>query len=448
MENVRTTGKPEVLETAIEILLNQSADSTMKNSLNHFLKWKIFAEIRGFPVLPKGKVIQQSFSDNFDLFIVHQYNFHKHKKYKNGRVGSNGPAAFKAVFTGINHIIENLFDSPRIETPFLAKAKRTYSRICAGSNITKKAKPLEFHHIRNLVNLAKTNQEPFVQLTVKVIITGWFAAGRWACIDAIDIAKTLSDDGLDHQNSAGINPDPSGKFSYIYWKNRKHLPGLSFSVLPTMDDKSVDPRKCFLDVVSMFNRQNSTKLIPQVSKRGSVWIVNPDPKLSCKYNQFLKMFRQVMLMAGNDMEAEHCDSTTPTTKWTLHSGRRGFVKTARAASGGNDPLLWEVIIRHGGWKPTSIDTVFGYNDVDPAVHAAKLYNMYSQTMLTTPESSDVTPRKRPRLEGRSCLVKQDKIWLPGFLLLNTLPTGSSHCRVRIGRTIQTIPSESIRLVGI
>jgi hypothetical protein len=51
------------------------------------------------------------------------------------------------------------------------------------------------------------NQEPFVHPVVNIIIMAWFAAGRWACINNTDIAKTISDDGT---GMLGPNPDPSG----------------------------------------------------------------------------------------------------------------------------------------------------------------------------------------------------------------------------------------------
>ena len=425
----------------------------MKNSTNHFLKWKRFAEARSFPVIPSGEphFDIDEFHLNFDMFVIDQYNHHKNK-IKNGIKRPNGPAAFKAVFTGVNHIIERFFDAPHIETPFLNKAKRTYTRLYASNNITKKAKALEFSHLRNLVNLAKSNREPFVTLTVKVIITAWFAAGRWSCINSIDIPKTTRDFGTGVTASIGPNPDPSGKFSYIYWKNRKHKPGLSYSILPSMDDKDFDPRHNFLDIISTFNRSNSEKLIPKVSKHGKIWIVDPDPNKHCSYQQFLKMFRQVMFMAGNDINVPHCNDQTPTATWSLHCNRRGFVKTARSTAKGGVPLHWEIVTRHGGWKPTSMDTVFDYNDVDASVHAAALHNMYSRVMLS-PRQLNMNPLehhpplKRQRLEGRLCMVQVGALLLRGVVLLNTLPTGSLYERVRIGSKIDNYPSSSITMMG-
>ena len=414
----------------------------MSNALNHFVKWKNFAEQRQWLVLPPEED-DPIFDARFDMFVIDQYNKHKNRTLKkSGKKRPNKPEAFKAVFSGINNIASSLFDSRRIQTPLLKKAKKSYSRLYPGSTIKKKAAPLEFYHVQNLANLASVNQEPFVHLVVNVIIMAWFAAGRWACINNIDIAKTISDDGT---GMLGPNPDPSGKFSYLYYNGRKHRPGTSCSVLPTMDDLAIDPRQCFLRVIDTFDRKQSEKLIPACNKKRGVWIVDPDPNKSCPYGQFLKMFRDVMKLAGNDICVSHCDDTTTSDKWTLHCGRRGFVRTARNAADGADPLHWEIVMRHGGWKPSSMDCAFDYNDVDPATHAASLHKMFSQNMGRPTPIVVPTPTPTPMPEGQRCTVIYNGITLRG-VLLDRLPSSTQYARVRIGDDFfATVPMSTVTL---
>lgn len=438
-------GDPELLESVVEIVTQQSADSTMKNATNHFAKWRRFATEHHMDVLPphaEGPALD-AFNENFNLFVVTQYNLHKNKTYKNGVIRPNKPQAFKAVFSGINHIIDRFLDAPCIGTKILEQAKRTYSRKYAG-NPPKKAKPLEWHHLVNLVNLAKYNNEPFVMLTVAVTICGWFSAGRWSCLDACDVQKTVA-----YVEQRIVNPSPNGEFSYFFWKSRKNRPGLSYTIIPKIADKDYDPRTAFLNILTMFNRSESAKLIPAVKKRQNIFIVDSDPKKHCSYHQFLQMFRQVMMMAGNSITLYQCVSTTSLDMWTLHCYRRGFVKTARSAKG-KSPLHWEIVIIHGGWKPSNVDTAFEYNDVDPADHAASLSELYASVMTSSTSSlalAPPVPQKRRRLQGRQCRVKSGGIWLPALLISDhTLPM--SHYRVQVGRKVSSIPAASIRLVGL
>jgi hypothetical protein len=128
---------PSVIATAQEIMLQQTADSTMSNALNHFVKWKNFAEQRQWPVRPPEED-DPIFDARFDMFVIDQYNKHKNRTLISGKKLPNKPEAFKAVFSGINNIASTLFDSPRIQTPLLKKARRSYTRVYPGNTLKKK----------------------------------------------------------------------------------------------------------------------------------------------------------------------------------------------------------------------------------------------------------------------------------------------------------------------
>ena len=136
----------------------------------------------------------------------------------------------------------------------------------------------------------------------------------------------------------GPNPDPSGKFSYLYFKERKHRPGTSCSVLPTMDDLAIDPRQCFLRVIDTFNRNQSGKLIPTCNKKRGVWIVNPDPNKSCPYGQFLKMSCEVMKLTGNTSVSLIVMTPHPQLNGHFTAIVAVLVKTAHDAADGSGPL--------------------------------------------------------------------------------------------------------------
>lgn len=439
----------EALASLSTILLTQSADKTLKNSQNSFLRWKRFAVENDFPVLPPtDEESKPAFQHGFDLFVLQQFQDHSHRRIKKtGVTRPNKPGAFTSVFTGINHMFEHFLDRPRMDTPLLKKARRSYTRLY--KTLPKKAKPMEFKHLLNLLALLRTCSEPYIVLVVKVTILAWFSAGRWSCIDRIDMQRTFSNSskyvGIEGK---GLNPSPCGTFSYIYWKERKNIAGLSATVLPTLKDKNLDPRTNFLDIVSTFNREKSTKLIPNVFKRKGVWVVDPNPNASCSYAKFLPMFRHVMFLAGNDSEAVYTNSDTPSTEWTLHCNRRGFVKTARAAMEGKQPLLWEVILRQGGWSPSSVDTAFAYNDVDPATHAKTLREMYDNvTRGRQPNPLAPSPSCNNLQEGRPCRIKKGTVTLMGRLLPQTLPN-TNLVRVRLNGSIQIVPKNTVTYTGI
>tara|TARA_B110000208_G_C11731835_1_gene416719 strand:- start:131 stop:538 length:408 start_codon:yes stop_codon:yes gene_type:complete len=118
-------------------MLQQTADSTMSNALNHFVKWKNFAEQRQWLVLPPEED-DPIFDARFDMFVIDQYNKHKNRTLISGKKLPNKPEAFRAVFSGINNIASTLFDSPRIQTPLLKKARRSYTRLYPGNTLKKK----------------------------------------------------------------------------------------------------------------------------------------------------------------------------------------------------------------------------------------------------------------------------------------------------------------------
>jgi len=446
------------LTTLLEILMTQSAETTIKGACNHFNKWKTFAEANNYAVLPPVHEHEMPrFEAQFDSFVLAQYNAHENRYIKKSdTTRPNKPAAFQAVFTGINHVLVNYFDKPVINTRILTMAKKSYTR--RYSKPVKKAKALEIGHLRNLIRLAKITKLPYVQLIVKVITVGWFGAGRFGCISNLDVAKTLH-----HVGAIGVNPDPSGKFSHLYWE-RKFPLGLSATVIPHMDDPDLDPRTQFLNVVSMFKR--TTSFIPRLYKRGGNWCVDPNPNVSASYGPFLRCFRDVMSMAGNTSVLPETEEKCE--EWSLHCNRRGFVRTARSAAG-KTPLNWEVICRHGGWSPTTFDQAFSYNDIAPETHAEVMRSMYNSVLYggsstssnATGNINHVADRKRAApdhtsdvrskrgrhadLEGQHCFVKRGNFTLRARLALQVLP-GSSHYSVVLDGKTQVIRAEFVTLV--
>ena len=106
-----------------------------------------------------------------------------------------------------------------------------------------------------------------------------------------------------------------------------------------------------------------------------------------------------------------------------------------------------MIIRHGGWSPTSVDTAFSYNDVDPATHAATLRDMYNNTVGKTLSLPQPLLTSSFIEEGRPVMITLDNIVLRGYLLLNTLPN-ANLVRVRVNGTIRIVPRKDVKYSGI
>ena len=86
-----------------------------------------------------------------------------------------------------------------------------------------------------------------------------------------------------------------------------------------------------------------------------------------------------MKMAGMQDDLD-CINMSTSTEWSLHGGRRGFVKDARSLSNG-EPLLYEVLSIHGAWSITSLECMMGYNDVDPSEHAKTIRNLMHSSLM-------------------------------------------------------------------
>ena len=80
----------------------------------------------------------------------------------------------------------------------------------------------------------------------------WSNAGRWSCINRIDIRRTL---GHPASGSIPANPDPKGRYSFTYWYGRKNKRELTATTCPTINNPLLDSRQSFLWLLQEFKRK-------------------------------------------------------------------------------------------------------------------------------------------------------------------------------------------------
>ena len=311
----------------------------------------------------------------FNAFVVDEYARNRDKGLaagRSGRTAANKPGTYEQVFIGINHIIQKVFGRRPLDSAFRIQATSSYKR--RFSTPTKKAKPLLGKHLRTLAKFAARQGIPWLSVVANVIVISCSNAGRWACVNAIDIARTM---GHPAEGSIPANPDPLGRYSFTYWWGRKNRLELTATTCPTVDDDVLDSRKCFLWLVNEFSRIIPSNpgedfgIIPElIPSKTHDFIVNPDPRRRCSYKNFLRAFRLAMKLAGLQEEMPQAGSQT-SSEWSLHAGRRGFVVEARSLSNGV-PLLYEVLSLHGAWSMQSLECMMGYNECSPEDHAATI----------------------------------------------------------------------------
>lgn len=383
-------------DTFTEIITSQSAPATLKQYMPKFLQWHDFATAHNAPSIPK---INSTFAEKlhltavFNLFILDQYAANRDKKKSaglTGRAAANAPGTFEQMFYAINHVVVKLYGREPIDSPLRGQATTAYRQNY--SRPTKKAKALLGAHVRILALTARALRLPWLSVVARAIVIMWSTAGRWSCINRIDIGRTM---GHPAEGSIPANPDPEGRYSFTYWYGRKNKKELTATTCPTVPEAVLDSRQSFLWLVKEFNRNIPAQagssedfgILPELRRnRHGGWDVVPDPTRRCTYRNFLLAFRDAMRIAG--LEEAHNELRVGTSaEWSLHGPRRGFVHEARSMSNG-EPLLYEVLSLHGAWSMQSLECMMGYNSVSPAEHAATIRDLMHASLLGS--------RKRPR----------------------------------------------------
>ena len=416
------------------VLADSSAASTMTTYSSSFRKWASYAERSGIPVAPPVPCTDL-FMAHFDRFVLEIFQEMETKSYKNGRKQSCTPKSFSAVFTAVNSVFDKVFLAQRMESRVLTQARRAFTR--RNSRPPRKARPVLPHHIKMLCDLSDSAASPWITLVKNVIVIMLMGAGRWACVDAMDVEKTHH-----HAKTPCLPENPGLTHSLLFWKNRKTRDALSFTTIPTLRDKRMDARSCFLDILSTHDRPitSHSHLIPLCHKRGTEWFVDPDPQKYMGYRAFLDMFKETMRRAG-------CGSVIPASAegpeqdFTLHGPRRGFVKLARDDKT-KVPLLYEVVGIQGGWAPTSVSVMMGYNDIDPSRHAEIIRALY-ETESSTEESGPA--RKRMRPTRFYCKWRfSENLTLDAITLS---PIDDSTVKIQAGAITRVVPTTSLRVLG-
>ena len=365
-----------------DILQSQSRDSTFNQYFPIYQRWSAFARAHGISPLPprsRDNRDARKLLAVFDNFVLDEYKRNAEKgvaKGKRGRDAANHPGTFDKTFQAINHVVTKIFGRDALLTPLLAQAKTSYRN--RFTKPVKKAKPLTGQKVRQLVKFAERSNCPWLNVVAKATLIMWSGAGRFSCVSNIDKARTRSTPAC---GDVPENPSPDGSYSLVYYYDRKNKKGLTATPLPTMSDKSLDARTAIQWFDEEFDRGEAPKLIPKLHKvRGvEAYTVDPDPDAWCGYTTFLAAFRLAMKMAGLQDELD-CIEMTTSKEWSLHGGRRGFVKDARALSNG-EPLLYEVLSIHGAWSIESLECMMGYNSVNPAEHAATIRNLMHSALM-------------------------------------------------------------------
>ena len=362
------------MDVLAEVFSNQERASTIKQFAPYWKRWSEFAVAHELILLPPETGDTRSFEAGFSRFACHEYEIAR----KGGRLSKsqkntpNAPGTYNQIFQGINHILTKIFNVRELKVPLIENCTTAYR--LNYSRPKKKARPLLGRHLQVLVKLATKLTGPnwdWLQFVVDVVLIAWMAAGRWSCMDNINVQKSIGSDC----EIMGINPDPRGEYWLLFWKERKNVDGESCTECPTIKDTKLDPRTRFMSLVGRYKRHDSKKLLPKFSKRQGVdiWDVVMDPTAYCGYHQFLQMFRAVMSLAGLDdvMDMSHAAGAETRKDWSLHGWRGGFVTEMRG-QGGQASVFIETIARHGGWSYESVECILGYNSVDSREHARVL----------------------------------------------------------------------------
>jgi|TARA_B110000003_G_scaffold262535_1_gene285252 hypothetical protein len=384
-------GDQVAMSVLTECFSNQERKSSIAQYGRFWKRWADFCLARQwdnlFPPRDNDSHKREVFDARFGIFACHEYS-----KAKNGgrnkKTRANTPETFSQIFQGIDHIVTKIFNRQKMDIP-LVKSLNTSYRL-KYSRPTKKARPLLGIHIQKLVKAEAMLDQDWFTCVVDVVIIAWMSAGRWSCMDNINMEKSTSD----VDDTMGINPDPKEKYWLLWWNNRKNQNGLTCCELPIVRDKRFDPRTRFMSMLTRYKR--TKKLIPRFTKvqNKNLWNADTSPEKSCTYDSFLRMFRAAMKIAGLDNVCDVTD-TAMLMEWSLHAFRRGFVTEVRGR-GGKHSVYIETIARHGGWSYESTETILGYNSVTTTDHV----NMVLPAILKAlgqeeePTTADETVERR------------------------------------------------------
>ena len=419
-----------------------SAKSTLKTYGSMFNKWKRYCVTANIPVKPP-EPYTEVFEAHFDRFVLQTFQEMETKEYQSGRKLACTPKAFNSVFTGVNHIFDRVFHSPKMNTRGLQEAKKAYRR--RNSRSLRKARTLKLYHFKNLCTYEEIAQTPWVTLIKNVIGVMFMGAGRWSCVNAMDIAKSIR-----HDKSPTLPANPGLSHSLFFWTNRKNDYALSCTPIPVLKDKRMDGRTCFLSIIGQFKRDTTpgAKLIPLCHKRTDritrkvTWHVDPDPKKYMGYNMALEMMKEAMRLAGNGDPIPAGDGQPP-QDFTLHGPRRGFVGLARLDNG-KTPLLYEVVGYHGHWSPNSVPVMMGYNDIDPKRHAEIIRTLYETDESDETPLVAAAPKKQCTSSTRHCGWKYSSTLI---LSAEIISTDGGMVNIVANMRHHTVPKSSIVLLG-
>jgi len=356
-------GDTTCMSVLAEVFANQERASTLRQFAPMWKRWADFACEHNLLLFPPSGTDRRCFDAGFTKFACYEYDLsRKGGRNKKRKRKANKPASFNQIFQGIDHIMTKIFHKEAINVEMVNCLKTSYR--LKYSRPVKKARPLLGKHIRTLVRVAKRLNQDWFTFVVDVVIIAWMSAGRWSCINNIDMDKSTG--GM--CDIMGENPDPNGKYWLLYWNERKNVDGESCTEIPILPDKDFDAYSRFMSMVNRYNL--GAKLCPDFKKvqNKNIWTVIDDPSRSCSYQKFLAMFRAVMKIA---QLTDVCDITqrpgqVSSLEWSLHAFRRGFVTEMRG-KGGNSIFI-ETIARHGGWSYEWVETILGYNSVTTTDH--------------------------------------------------------------------------------
>ena len=356
-------GDTTCMSVMAEVFSNQERASTLRQFAPMWKRWADFAcehELEMFPPICEDR---RRFDAGFTKFACYEYDLaRKGGRNKKRKKKANKPGSFNQIFQGIDHIMTKIFHKEAMNVEMVNCFKTSY-RLKYSSPV-KKARPLLGKHLRTLVKVAKRLNQDWFTFVVDVVIIAWMSAGRWSCINNIDMEKSTG--GM--CDIMGENPDPNGKYWLLFWNERKNVDGESCTEIPILADKDFDPRTRFMNMVNRYNL--GSKLCPDFKKvQGkSVWNVIDNPGRSCSYQKFLEMFRAAMKIAQltNVCDITQRPGQVSSMEWSLHAFRRGFVTEMRG-KGGNSIFI-ETIARHGGWSYEWVETILGYNSVTTTDH--------------------------------------------------------------------------------
>ena len=359
------------LSVLAEVMATQSRASTLKTYSSKWRAWVAFAKERNYDILPPASTVdgRKLFELHFDCFAMHEYNRCRTRRYKTTKgIKPMTPKAFRSIFTGINFMLTKVYNLPVVQTNLMAKLNNAYANNYPSK--TKKAKPMLGCHLRKLIETMERlgPENEWFTLVTCVVIVAWMSAGRWSCVAALNVEKSVKDFVCKELGSS-VTPE----VWLMYMKQRKNVKGESVTEVPRMtgDMEKYDAFNRFEYIVNKYKRTRTPvgvekwNWIPCVKKtmNRNEWTIDPDTSKYCSYNQFLPMFRAAMTLADiqNDFEYNGTD------EWTLHAMRVGWITSARER-GLKLRLKFETIARHGQFSEKSVAVMMGYSQATTLEH--------------------------------------------------------------------------------